>query len=96
MSIDTQNLPDDPAVLKTMIAALQAENAKISATLRVHDQLVQALCLRIAKLQKLSFGQLRKRSNAILSSWNWHWKTCLWLLLKGTMTIIDESQDEPG
>ena len=55
MSIDVQNLPpsrdiatqypdgqtDDPAVLKTMIAALQAENAKISATLRVHDQLVQ-------------------------------------------------------
>jgi transposase len=42
MSADTQNLPDDPTVLKAMIAALQAENAKISATLRVHDQLVQA------------------------------------------------------
>ena len=42
MSIDAQNLPDDPAVLKAMIAALQAENAQISATLRVHDQLVQA------------------------------------------------------
>jgi len=33
---------DDPAVLKAMIAALQAENAKKSATLRVYDQLVQA------------------------------------------------------
>ena len=42
MSIDAQNLPDDPAVLKAMIAALQAENAQISATLRAHDQLVQA------------------------------------------------------
>ena len=38
---------DDPAVLKTMIAA----------TLRVHDQLAQALRLRIAKLQKLAFGK---------------------------------------
>jgi transposase len=57
MSKHAENLPDDPAVLKAMIAALQAENAKISATLRVHDQLVQALRLRIAKLQKLAFGK---------------------------------------
>ncbi len=57
MSNVAQNLPDDPAVLKAMIAALQVENAKISATLRVHDQLVQALRLRIAKLQKLAFGK---------------------------------------
>ncbi len=42
MSSDAQNLPDDPALLKAMIAALQAENAKISATLRAHDQLIQA------------------------------------------------------
>ena len=55
-----ENLPDDPAVLKAMIAALQAENAKISATLRVHDQLVQALRLRIAKLQKLAKDQNNK------------------------------------
>ena len=55
---------DDPAELRAMIAALQvenarieAENAKMSATLRVHDQLVQALRLRIAKLQKLAFGK---------------------------------------
>ena len=57
MSKSAETLPDDPAVLKAMIAALQAENAKISATLRVHDQLVQALRLRIAKLQKLAFGK---------------------------------------
>ncbi len=49
MSKPTENLPDDPAELRAMIAALQAENAqiaaenaKMSATLRVHDQLVQA------------------------------------------------------
>jgi transposase len=56
MSNDVATLPDDPAVLKAMIAALQAENAKISATLRAHDQLIQALRLRIAKLQKQTFG----------------------------------------
>jgi len=50
-------LPDDSAELKAMVAVLQAENPRISATLRVHDQLVQALRLRIAKLQKLGFGK---------------------------------------
>lgn len=56
MSNDAATLPNDPAVLKAMIAALQAENTKLSATLRAHDQLVQALRLRIAKLQKQAFG----------------------------------------
>ena len=41
MSSTTGNLPDDPVILKAMIAVLQAENAKISATLRAHDQLIQ-------------------------------------------------------
>jgi len=64
ISKPVENLPDDPAELSSMIAALQvenarieAENAKMLATLRVHDQLVQALRLRIAKLQKLAFGK---------------------------------------
>ena len=57
MSNAAQNLPDDPALLKALIATLQAENAKISATLRAHDQLIQTLRLRIAKLKKQVFGQ---------------------------------------
>lgn len=57
MSNATQNLPDDPAFLKAMIAALQAENAKMSATLQAHDQLIQTLRLRIAKLKKQVFGK---------------------------------------
>lgn len=57
MSNAPQNLPDDPAFLKAMIAALQAENAKMSATLQVHDQLIQSLRLRIAKLKKQVFGK---------------------------------------
>lgn len=56
MSNEVETLPNDPAVLKAVIAALQADNAKISATLRAHDQLIQTLRLRIAKLQKQAFG----------------------------------------
>jgi transposase len=56
MSNSTASLPDDPALLKAMIAALQAENEKMSASLRAHDLLVQALRARIAKLQKQAFG----------------------------------------
>ncbi|BAQ67585.1 transposase [Rhodovulum sulfidophilum] len=40
-----------------MIAALEAENAKMSASLRAHDLLVQSLRARIAKLQKQAFGK---------------------------------------
>jgi hypothetical protein len=92
MLIDTENLPDDPVLLKAMIATLQAENAKISATLRAHDQLVQALRLRIAKLQKQAFGASSEKIEREIPSrdiaarypagrWNslnWRWKTC-WL-----------------
>ena len=56
MSQDPAPLSNDPAVLKAMIAALQAENQKMSASLRAHDLLVQALRTRIAKLQKQKFG----------------------------------------
>ncbi len=61
MTIHVANLPDDPALLKAQIIALQAENAKMSAALRAHDQLVQALRLRIAKLQKQVFGKSSKK-----------------------------------
>jgi len=53
----TQNLPDDPAIWKAMNCGLQAKNAKISATLRVHDQLFSLL--RIAKFSR---SCLRKSS----------------------------------
>ena len=56
MPNEVEILPDDPVVLKAMVATLQAQNAKMSATLRAHDQMVQALRLRIAKLQKQAFG----------------------------------------
>ena len=40
-----------------MIAALQAESARMSATIRAHDQLIQTLRLGIAKLKKQAFGK---------------------------------------
>lgn len=57
MSNDAENLPEDPTLLKAMIAALRAENVEMSATLRAHDQLIQSLRLRIAKLKKQAFGR---------------------------------------
>lgn len=57
MSSTAPVLPEDPAILKAIIAALQAENAKMSATIRAHDQLIQTLRLRIAKLKKQAFGK---------------------------------------
>jgi transposase len=56
-------LPSDPAELCEMIAALRVENARmtqenarLAATLRAHDLLVEALRARIAKLQRQRFG----------------------------------------
>jgi transposase len=57
MSNDPTILPEDPTLLKAMIAALQAENVRMSATIRAHDQLIQTLRLRIAKLKKQAFGK---------------------------------------
>jgi len=51
------DLPEDPALLKAMIAQLQAQNAKLTTTLRAHDLIVQALRLQIARLRKQAFGK---------------------------------------
>ena len=55
--------PDDPAELRAIIAALEAENAamraettRLTAVLKAHEALVQALQIRIAKLQRQKFG----------------------------------------
>ncbi|MEN8749663.1 IS66 family transposase [Marivita sp.] len=56
MSQSLVDMPDDPAALKSLVAAQQAEIAKMSASLRAHDLLVQALRIRIAKLKKQKFG----------------------------------------
>jgi transposase len=96
MSKPAENLPDDPAVLKTMIAVLQAENAKISATLRVHDQLVQALRLRIAKLQKLAFGKSSEKIEREIEQLELALEDLLIAVAEDDEAPMDEGQDEPA
>lgn len=87
MSEDTAILTDDPTVLKAMIAALQAENARMSATLQAHEQLVQALRLRIAKLQKQAFGKSSEKIEREIAQ--------LELALEDLLIAAAEQRDEP-
>ena len=96
MSKPAQYLPDDPAVLKAMIATLQAENARISATLRVHDQLVQALRLRIAKLQKLAFGKSSEKIEREIEQLELALEDLLIAVAEDDEAPIDEGPNEPA
>ena len=87
MSQTPVNMPDDPAVLKAMIAVLQAENAKMSATLRAHDLLVQALRVRIAKLKKQKFGASSEKIEREIEQ--------LELALEDLMVATAEADDTP-
>ena len=103
MSNYAVDLPDDPAVLKAMIASLQAENtrigsenAKMAVTLRVHDQLVQALRLGIAKLQKLAFGKSSEKIEREIEQLELALEDLLLAVAEGDEAPIDEGQDEPA
>ena len=87
MSQTPVDMPDDPAVLKAMIAALQAENAKMSATLRAHDLLVQSLRIRIAKLKKQKFGASSEKIEREIEQ--------LELALEDLMVATAEADDTP-
>ncbi len=87
MSDDAKPLPNDPAVLKAMIAALQAENQKMSASLRAHDLLVQALRVRIAKLQKQKFGPSSEKIEREIEQ--------LELALEDLQVALAEAEDTP-
>lgn len=91
MSNDVEILPDDPAVLKAMIAAFQPENAKISATLRAHDQLVQALRLRIAKLQKQGFGASSEKIEREIEQLELALEDLLVAVAESETALIDEA-----
>ncbi len=60
----SNDLPSDPGELRATIALLQAENARLSATLRVHDLLIETLRARIAKLQRLNRAGFAGGSNS--------------------------------
>ena len=78
-------LPNDLAALKAMIAVLQAENQKMSASLRAHDLLVQALRVRIAKLQKQKFGPSSEKIEREIEQ--------LELALEGLQVALAEADD---
>ena len=87
MSTSAPDLPDDPAALKAMIAALQMENQKMSASLRAHDLLVQSLRLRIAKLQKQRFGPSSEKIEREIEQ--------LELALEDLQVALAEAEDTP-
>jgi hypothetical protein len=71
----TASLPDDPIALKAMVAALQAQNSALSATVRVFEQHIADLQLRIAKLKRQAFGK-RSESSARSNNSNSRLKAC--------------------
>ena len=56
MAVASTSLPDDLDALKAIIMAQQVEIARLSASERAYDALVQSLKIRIARLQKQKFG----------------------------------------
>ena len=61
MSPTLDDLPDDPAALKAIIAAERAEARRLAASVRAYEALVQALKLRLARLQRQKFGPSSER-----------------------------------
>ena len=49
-------LPDDPAALKAIIQSQQEDLTRFQASVQAYEALVQALKIRIARLQKQKFG----------------------------------------
>jgi transposase len=94
MSKSAEILPEDPAVLKAMIAALQAENVMMSATLRVHDQLIQTLRLRIAKLKKQAFGKSSEKVEREIEQLELALEDLLICAAESTTALADESSAE--
>lgn len=96
MSNTAQILPDDPARLKALILALQTENAKISATLRAHDQLIQSLRLRIAKLRKQVFGQSSEKIEREIEQLELALEDLLIATAEGQNDVEDDGQNNDG
>lgn len=56
MTLALDALPDDPDLLKAIIAEQRAESARMAASVRAYETLVQALKVRIARLRRQRFG----------------------------------------
>ena len=96
MSSDAPILPEDPAVLKAMIAALQAENAKMSATIRAHDLLIQTLQMRIAKLKKQAFGKSSEKIEREIEQLELALEDLLIASAESATTPADDDEADPA
>nr|AAK48897.1 protein C [Sinorhizobium meliloti] len=74
MSNASQNLPDDPAFLKAMIAALQRKTRRCRRRFRRTDQIDRGMRLRIAKLKKQVFGKSSEKIEREIHHWNSRWR----------------------
>lgn len=61
MSPKPASLPDDTNALKALVAQLQAQNSALTATVRVFEQHIANLQLRIAKLKRQAFGKASEK-----------------------------------
>lgn len=61
MSPSLDDLPDDPAALKAIIAAERAGALRMAASVRAYEALVQVLKIRIARLTRQRFGPSSER-----------------------------------
>ncbi len=77
-----------------MIIALQAENAKMSATLQAHDQLIQTLRLRIAKLKKQVFGKSSEKIEREIEQLELALEDLLIAAAESNTAPIDEPDEE--
>ncbi len=57
MDVALDQLPDDPVLLKAMIAEERARRVEMAASVKAYEALVQALKVRIARLRKQKFGR---------------------------------------
>ena len=88
------DLPEDPALLKAMVAWSQAENTKLTTTLRAHDLVVQALRLQIAKLRKQAFGKSSEKIEREIEQLELALEDVLVTVAQQGMTTSDESAPE--
>lgn len=96
MSNASSILPDDPAFLKAMITALQAENAKMSAALKAHDHLIQGLRLRIARLKKQVFGKSSEKIQREIAQLELALEDLLIASAGHETATVEELEDDPA
>ncbi len=96
MSPEPAPPPDNLVALKAMVAALQAENARMSATLRAHDQLIRTLRLRIAGLKKKVFGKSSEKIEREIEQLELALEDTLIAAAEGAAEPMDEDATEPS